>query len=78
MKELQQKIADYIRFGQVMLALSAFLMLGLLLPNGQKETVQMFAMMGVIVAFLGGSFYFFHRAKELRDKLEENENEQVL
>ncbi|MGG0188429.1 YrhC family protein [Bacillus rhizoplanae] len=78
MKELQQKIADYIRFGQVMLALSAFLMLGLLLPNGQKETVQMFAMMGVIVAFLGGSFYFFRRAKELRDKLEENENEQVL
>ncbi|MCP1125271.1 YrhC family protein [Bacillus sp. 3103sda1] len=78
MKELQQKIADYIRFGQVMLALSAFLMLGLLLPNGQKETVQMFAMMGVIVAFLGGSFYFFRRAKVLRDKLEENENEQVL
>lgn len=78
MKELQQKIADYIRFGQVMLAISAFLMLGLLLPNGQKETVQMFAMMGVIVAFLGGSFYFFYRAKELRDKLEDNEHEQML
>ncbi|MGG2064304.1 YrhC family protein [Bacillus sp. S14(2024)] len=78
MKELQQKIADYIRFGQVMLALSAFLMLGLLLPNGHKEMVQMFAMMGVIAAFLGGSFYFFYRARELRDKLEENEHEQML
>jgi hypothetical protein len=78
MKELQQKIADYIRFGQVMLALSAFLMLGLLLPNGQKEMVQMFAMMGAITAFLGGSFYFFYRARKLRDKLEENEHEQML
>ncbi|MCM3735541.1 YrhC family protein [Bacillus cytotoxicus] len=78
MKELQQKIADYIRFGQVMLALSAFLMLGLLLPNGQREAVQMFAMMGVIAAFLGGSFYFFYRARELRDKLEESEHEQLL
>lgn len=78
MKELQQKIADYIRFGQVMLALSAFLMIGLLLPNGQKEAVQMFAMMGVIAAFLGSSFYFFYRARDMRDKLEESEHEQPL
>ncbi|MDM5190075.1 YrhC family protein [Bacillus sp. DX4.1] len=75
MKEIQQKIADYIRFGQVLLAVGAFLMIGLLLPNGERETMQLFAMMGVIGAFLGGSFYFFKRAKEVRDQLEESEYE---
>lgn len=74
MKELQRKIADYIRFGQVLLAVGAFLMFGLLIPNGEREPVQSFAMMGVIVLFLGMSFFFFKRVKVLRDKLEENEN----
>lgn len=75
MKELQQKIADYIRFGQVLLAVGTFLMIGLLLPNEGRETVQFLAMMGVIVSFLGISFFFFKRAKELRDRLEESEYE---
>ncbi|MBO1626433.1 hypothetical protein COE15_05225 [Bacillus cereus] len=75
MKELQQKIADYIRFGQVLLALATFLMIGLLIPNGGRETVQSFAMMGVIVLFLGMSFFFFKRVKALRDRLEENDYE---
>lgn len=75
MKELQQKIADYIRFGQVLLALATFLMIGLLIPNGVRETAQSFAMMGVIVLLLGLSFFFFKRVKALRDKLEENEYE---
>lgn len=74
MKELQRKIADYIRFGQVLLAVGAFLMFGLLIPNGGREPAQSFAMMGVIVLFLGMSFFFFKRVKVLRDKLEENEN----
>ena len=50
MKELQQKIADYIRFGQVLLALATFLMIGLLIPSGGK-TIQSFAMMGVLLYF---------------------------
>ncbi|ABS23307.1 YrhC family protein [Bacillus cytotoxicus] len=75
MKELQQKIADYTRFGQVLLAISTFFMIGLLIPNGGRETVQFFAMMGVIVLFLGMAFFFFKRIKVLRDQLEENEYE---
>ncbi|MDM5156563.1 YrhC family protein [Bacillus sp. DX1.1] len=75
MKELQQKIADYIRFGQVLLALGSFLMIGLLIPNEGRETPQLFAMMSAIVLFLGVSFFFFKRVKVLRDQLEENEYE---
>ena len=36
MKELQEKIADYTRFAQVLLAISTFLMIGLLIPSGVK------------------------------------------
>ncbi|MED1112569.1 YrhC family protein [Bacillus paramycoides] len=76
MKELQQKIADYIRFGQVLLAVSTFLMAGLLIPNGAKETLQTFVMMGSIILFLSFSFLFFKRAKAMRDQLEESEYEE--
>ncbi|MED1409676.1 MULTISPECIES: YrhC family protein [Bacillus] len=76
MKELQQKIADYIRFGQVLLAVSTFLMVGLLIPNGAKETLQTFVMMGSIILFLSLSFLFFKRAKAMRDQLEESEYEE--
>ncbi|KFN01503.1 hypothetical protein D0U04_21985 [Bacillus clarus] len=75
MKELQQKIADYIRFGQVLLALSTFLMIGLLLPNEGREIIQSYVMMGGIVLLLSMSFFFFKRVQMLRDRLEENEYE---
>ena len=39
MKELKGKIEDYTRFGQI-LAVSTLLMVGLLIPNGAKETIQ--------------------------------------
>ena len=40
MKELQEKIEDYTRFGQILLAVSTLLMVGLLIPTGAKETIQ--------------------------------------
>ena len=40
MKELQGKIEDYTRFGQILLAVSTLLMVGLLIPDGAKETIQ--------------------------------------
>ncbi|MFD6505951.1 MULTISPECIES: YrhC family protein [Bacillus] len=76
MKELQEKIADYTRFGQVLLAVSTFLMVGLLIPNGAKETVQTFVMMGSVIVFLCFSFFFFKRVKAMRDQLEESEYEE--
>ena len=40
MKELKGKIEDYTRFGQILLAVSTLLMVGLLIPNGAKETIN--------------------------------------
>jgi hypothetical protein len=77
MKQLQHKIADYIRFGQVLLALSTILMLGLLIPHGEKEMAQLYVMMGVITVFLGSAFFFFFRAKKLREKMDDLEQEQI-
>lgn len=51
MKELKGKIEDYTRFGQMLLAVSTLLMVGLLIPSGAKETIQFFVMMGSIVIF---------------------------
>ncbi|EEL86134.1 hypothetical protein CN445_23865 [Bacillus cereus] len=76
MKELQEKIADYTRFAQVLLAISTFLMIGLLIPSGIKSMVQSFVMMGSIIVFLVLSFFFFKRVKAMRDQLEESEYEE--
>jgi hypothetical protein len=64
---LQHKIADYTRFGQVLLALGTFLFIGLLLPNGEKELPQLLVMMGASVASLAASLFCFYRVKKLRD-----------
>lgn len=74
---MEQKIADYTRFGQVLLAIGAFLMIGLILPNGEKDATQFAVMIGAIFSFLGGSFYFFYRVKEMRNQLEESEHDRV-
>lgn len=71
MKRLQEKAADYTRFGQILLALSTILMLGLLIPNAGKQMMQLYVMMGAIVGFLGAAFFFFYRVKKLREQLEE-------
>ena len=75
-KELQEKIADYTRFAQVLLAISTFLMIGLLIPSGIKSMVQSFVMMGSIIVFLVLAFFFFKRVRTLRDQLEESEYEE--
>lgn len=76
-KDMVQKISDYTRFAQVLLAVGAFLTIGLLLPNGEKDAAQLAIMIGTIFSFLGGSFYFFYRVKEMRDQLEESEHDQL-
>ncbi|MFX3624493.1 MAG: YrhC family protein [Ectobacillus sp.] len=77
MKQMRQKMADYTRFGQVLLAISTILMIGLILPNGGKEMTQIYTMMGTIVAFLGGAFFFFFRVKKIREQIEELEHEEA-
>jgi len=77
MKQLQEKIVDYTRFGQILLALSTILMLGLLIPNGEKQMLQLYVMMGAIVGFLAASFFFFYRVRKLRERIEELGNDQI-
>ena len=77
MKQLQEKTADYTRFGQILLALSTILMIGLLIPSGEKQMLQLYVMMGAIVAFLGASFFFFYRVRKLRERIEELGNDQI-
>lgn len=76
MKELQEKIADYTRFAQVLLAISTFLMIGLLIPSGIKSMVQSFVMMGSIIVFLVLAFFFFKRVRTMLNQLEESEYEE--
>lgn len=71
MKHLQHKIADYNRFGQVLLALSAIFMLGLLVPNGEKTLLQLIIMLVTIGVFLSAAMIFFFQAKKVREKLDD-------
>ncbi|UOY94094.1 YrhC family protein [Ectobacillus sp. JY-23] len=73
MKQLRQKIDDYTRFAQVLLALSTILLAGLLIPNGDKEALQLYVMMGAIILFLSGAFGLFYQVKKLREQLDEVE-----
>ncbi|MDG4655438.1 YrhC family protein [Ectobacillus antri] len=73
MKQLRQKIDDYTRFAQVLLALSTILMTGLLIPNGDKEALQLYVMMGAIILFLLVAFGLFYQVKKLREQLDEVE-----
>ncbi len=72
MKELQEKIEDYTRFGQILLAVSTLLMVGLLIPTGAKETIQFFVMIGSIVIFFKFIFLFLSAcesdARQVRGK----------
>ena len=74
MKELKGKIEDYTRFGQILLAVSTLLMVGLLIPNGAKETIN-FCYDGEHRYIFKFIVLFFQRVKVMRDQLEENECE---
>ena len=74
MKELKGKIEDYTRFGQMLLAVSTLLMVGLLIPSGAKETIN-FCYDGEHRYIFKLIVLFFQRVKVMRDQLEENECE---
>ncbi len=72
-KQLQNKITDYSRFAFILLAVSVFLYIGVLLPNGDKTMIQMYTIMGTTVLFLGLSFTFFRIVNKYKKELNELE-----
>ncbi|MBO9130437.1 YrhC family protein [Bacillus sp. 165] len=67
LNSLQHKIADYTRFGQVLLAVGTLLFIGIILPDNEKELSQLLVMIGASLGALGASLFFFYRVKKLRD-----------
>jgi undecaprenyl pyrophosphate phosphatase UppP len=74
-KEIQDKVADYSRFGMVLLAVSVFMFIGVLIPNEGKEMLQLYSMMAATTVFLGAALYFFQKVNGYKKKLNEVDEE---
>lgn len=71
--ELQKKVQDFQRFGQVLLSLSFFWFLGVIIPQAGKTALQIDVLMVLTVVFIVASFYFFKRSFQINDLIIENE-----
>ncbi|WP_180994114.1 YrhC family protein [Bacillus sp. Marseille-P3661] len=72
-KEIKSKIKDYHTFATTLLVFSVFLYLSVIIPHEGITDNQLTVLMGITVAFLTGSFYFFTKEKILRNKIEDQE-----
>jgi YrhC-like protein len=68
-KGYYEKMVDYKQFARVMLALSAFLYLGVVIPSVDKNQTDLIIMMFVTTIFLVGSIFFLIRSKSYYQKL---------
>jgi hypothetical protein len=69
MKDLQDKITDFSRFGMVLLAVSVFLFIGTLIPSEDKAVLQTNLMMISTIFFLGIAFFFFRKVASYKKQL---------
>ena len=60
-KRYYEKMVDYKQFARVMIALSAFLYLGVIIPTVEKNQTDLIIMMTVTTIFLIGSILFLIR-----------------
>ncbi|MFZ3588252.1 YrhC family protein [Bacillus sp. DJP31] len=74
-KDIQDKVADYSRFGMVLLAVSVFLFIGILIPDEGKSIIQTYVMMASTVVFLAIAFYFFKKTIQYKKALSELDEE---
>jgi predicted permease len=74
-KEIQDKVADYTRFGMVLLAVSVFMFIGVLIPNEGKGMLQLYIIMTTTLSFLGASLYFFQKVNKYKKTLSEVDEE---
>ena len=68
-KRYYEKMVDYKQFARVMLALSAFLYLGVIIPSVEKNQTDLIILMSVTTIFLVGSILFLIRSKSYYHKL---------
>jgi len=68
-KRYYEKMVDYKQFARVMIALSAFLYLGVIIPTVEKNQTDLIIMMTVTTIFLIGSILFLIRSKSYHQKL---------
>ncbi|PKG24477.1 YrhC family protein [Niallia nealsonii] len=74
LKDLMGKIVDFKRFAIVLLAVGVFFYLGVIIPTPDKTEINTAVMMMMTSACLGGSIFFFAKAKKLKNKLNELSN----
>ncbi|MDR7000371.1 YrhC family protein [Neobacillus niacini] len=73
-KNLYEKMVDFKRFAIVLLAVGVFFYLGVIIPSGSKDPMDVNIMMLVSASFLAVSILFFSKSKLCKIKLLEMED----
>ncbi|KAA9026387.1 YrhC family protein [Niallia endozanthoxylica] len=75
-KEYYEKMVDFKQYARVLLAISAFLYIGVLIPTVEKSQLDLVVMMVLTTVFLVGAVVFLMRSKNYYKKLLETEEGQ--
>jgi len=75
-KEYYEKMVDFKQYARVLLAISAFLYIGVLIPTVEKNQLDVVVMMILTTVFLVGAVFFLMRSKNYYKKLLETEEGQ--
>jgi YrhC-like protein len=70
-KELQKKMADYQRFGFILLAVSTFFYLGLVLPVEDKNFIQSITLGIASITCLGFTALMYNVVRKCKVQLQE-------
>ncbi|RDI44072.1 YrhC family protein [Falsibacillus pallidus] len=76
MKNVFNKMMDYKRFAFILMALSAFLYIGVVIPAAGKTLHKEYALMAGTLASTAFAAYFFFQSIKLRKILNESEEGQ--
>ncbi|RLQ98140.1 YrhC family protein [Falsibacillus albus] len=76
MKKIYEKMMDYKRFAFILLALSAFLYAGVVIPAAGKTMVKEYLLMGSTAAVIIFAGVFFFQSTKLKKILAESEEGQ--
>jgi len=68
-KQYYEKMVDFKQYARVMIAISAFLYLGVVIPSVEKNQTDLILMMVITTVFLLGSILFLIGSKSYYKKL---------